>query len=577
MINNAARLKSIFPILQWLGDYQAAWLRPDLVAGLTLAAFMLPESLAYASLAGLPPQAGLYATMLAGLAFVLFFSGRHTVIAVTSAISLLLASELGAMSGGDPQRYYWLASITALYVGVIAIIARAVRAGSVVAFISDTVLAGFKVGVALHIAVSQLPKLFGIEGGHGHFLEKAVALASRLYETHWPTFAVGAGAIALMMLGERFLRHKPVDLVVVILSILLIAFTGVGQMGIHILGQLPSGLPDFGVPPVRARDVDGLFALALACFLLATVETNAVSRTFALKHGYRIDANQDFLAIGAANLLVGAAQGYPVSGGMSQSAVNDNAGARTPLSLVVACLLLVLIALFLGDAFRSLPEPVLAAVVLMAIKGLVKPSVFRDLYRVNRLEFAVAVVALLAVLGLGVLKGVLLAAVFSLLLLIHRARHPLIAILGQRPGADSFTEVQHDREARRLPGWLLIKPYGSLLYFNIEAVRTRVLEIIAAEGSPPNTVLVMGAVPAVDLAGARFLGELCEEFKRRGTVLRLAEVNDAVYRTLRALGLDRNLAVEAPEQPVASVFGQPGTTPAPALRAAAITTRPHGD
>lgn len=556
----AKHLKSLFPALQWIKGYQADWLRPDLVAGLTLAAFMLPESLAYATLAGLPPQAGLYATMLAGLAFFLFFSGRHTVIAVTSAISLLLASELGAMSGGDPQRYYWLASITAIYVGVIAVIAHAVKAGGVVAFISDTVLAGFKVGVALHIAVSQLPKLFGIEGGHGHFVAKTAALVGGLHEIHWPAFAVGAGAIALMLLGERFLRNKPVDLVVVILAILLVAFTGVGQMGIHILGQLPSGLPDFGIPPVRARDVDGLFALALACFLLATVETSAVSRTFANKHGYRIDANQDFLAIGAANLLVGAAQGYPVSGGMSQSAVNDKAGAKTPLSLVFACLLLLLVALFLGDAFRSLPEPVLAAVVLMAIKGLIKPEVFRDLFRVNRLEFAVAVVALLAVLGFGVLKGVLLAAVFSLLLLIHRAMHPLLGILGQRPGTDNFTELQNDPEAKRLPGVLLVKPYGSLLYFNVDAVRGRLLEMVAAESHPPHLVLYMGAVPMVDLAGARLLGELREELARSGTVLRIARVNDSVYQTLRALGLDRELGIDASGQSLGSVLKQSEAT-----------------
>lgn len=550
--------KSLFPALQWIKAYQAGWLRADLVAGLTLAAFMLPESLAYATLAGLPPQAGLYATMLAGLAFVLFFSGRHTVIAVTSAISLLLASELGAMSGGDPQRYYWLASITAIYVGVIAIIARAVKAGSVVAFISDTVLAGFKVGVALHIAVSQLPKLFGIEAGHGHFVQKLAALAGGLHAIHWPTFAVGAGALALMLLGERFLRNKPVDLFVVIAAILLIAFTGVGQMGIHILGQLPSGLPDFGVPPVRARDVDGLFALALACFLLATVETSAVSRTFANKHGYRVDVNQDFLALGAANLLVGAAQGYPVSGGMSQSAVNDRAGARTPLSLVVACLLLLLIALFLGDAFRTLPEPALAAVVLMAVKGLIKPAVFRDLYRTSRVEFAVAVVALLGVLVFGVLKGVLLAAVFSLILLIHHAMHPVIAILGQRPGTESFVDLQIDPEARRVPGVLLIKPYGALLYFNTDTVRARLFEIAAAESYPSRVIVNMGAVPFVDLAGAGLLGELHGEAARHGMDLRLAKVNDRVYQTLRVLGLDRELGVAAREQSLANVLKQSG-------------------
>lgn len=550
------RIAALLPILEWLPAYRRDWLRADLVAGLTLAAFMLPESLAYGSLAGLPPQAGLYATMLAGFAFALFCSGRHTVIAVTSAISLLLAAELGPMAAGDPQRYWWLASLTALYVGVIALIAHAAKAGSVVGFVSDTILAGFKMGVALQIAVSQLPKLFGVEGGHGSFFAKAATLAGNLGSTHWPSLAVGGGAIVLILAGERLFRHKPVELMVMVLAIVLMTFTGLGAFGIHVLGDLPSGMPDLGPPPLRGRDVDGLLALALACFLLATVETNAVSRTFGLKHGYRTDANQDFLAIGASNLLVGVAQGYPVSGGMSQSAVNDAAGARTPLSLVIAGLILCLIAVFFSAQFRNLPEPLLAAVVLVAIRGLVKTAAFKELYRFSRAEFAVALVALSAVLAFGVLKGVLLAAAFSLMLLLQRAMHPTLALLGRRPGADGFSELRHDPRAESLPGTVIVKPYGALLYFNADAVRQRLYEIIGVSERPRFVVLALGVVPIVDLAGTKLLRDLRDELAGRGIALSLAEVNDTVFDNLRTLGFDRELLVAAPHEALGEVIAR---------------------
>jgi MFS superfamily sulfate permease-like transporter len=339
-------------------------------------------------------------------------------------------------------------------------------------------------------------------------------------------------------------------------------FTGLGTLGIHVLGELPSGFPVFGPPPMHGRDVDGLFALALACFLLATVETNAVSRTFGLKHGYRTDANQDFLAIGASNLLVGVAQGYPVSGGMSQSAVNDASGARTPLSLVVAGLILCLIAVFFSAQFRNLPEPILASVVLVAIRGLVKPAAFREVYRFSRAEFAVALVALAAVLAFGVLKGVLLAAAFSLVLLLQRAMHPTLALLGRRPGTEGFSELRHDPKAERLPATVLAKPYGGLLYFNTDAVRQRLFEILAGEGTPKLVVLSLSVVPIVDLAGAKLLRELRDELAGRGITLRLAEVNQSVFESLRALDLDRELAVLAPHEPLGDVVTRAGAAAA---------------
>jgi MFS superfamily sulfate permease-like transporter len=290
---------------------------------------------------------------------------------------------------------------------------------------------------------------------------------------------------------------------------------------------------------VGFKEVDGLLGLALACFLLASVETMAVARTFSTKHGYRVDTNREFLAIGAANLLVGVGQGYPVSGGMSQSAVNESAGARTPMSLVIACVLLGLVTLYLGGLFRNLPDPVLAAVVLMAIRGLFDFRLLGSLRKFSRFEFTVALVALGGVVVFGVLKGVLLAVVASILLLLRRAATPPIVVLGRKPGTPEFPALERDATAVRLPGVLLVRIHGGLVYFNADDVRERLTAIWRTEGEPRLVILDLDAVPLVDMAGARLLGEFRAELAAKGAELRLALARSRVREALRAAGVDR--------------------------------------
>ncbi|NUN53355.1 MAG: SulP family inorganic anion transporter, partial [Planctomycetaceae bacterium] len=509
---------SRLPVFRWLSGYAPSSFPRDAVAGLVLATYLVPISIAYSSLAGLPPQAGLYSSMLAGIAFAAFTSGRHTSIAITSAISLLVGSVLGQMADGDVDRQMALASLTALYVGVVGLCATALKAGGVVAFISETILAGFKIGVAIHITVSQLPKLLGVKVAGSHVLDKAFSLLTKVDETHLPSLLLGGGALLLIFLGDRLLRNKPWALLAMAISIAAVSFTGLGERGIKVLGDIPAGLPRFGPPGLGFKEVDGLLGLALACFLLASVETMAVARTFATKHGYRVDTNREFLAIGAANLLVGVGQGYPVSGGMSQSAVNESAGARTPMSLVVACVLLGLVTLYLGGLFRNLPDPVLAAVVLMAIRGLFDFRLLRSLRKFSRFEFTVALIALGGVVVFGVLKGVLLAVVASLLLLLRRAANPPIVVLGRKPGTPEFPALDRDPTALRLPGVLLVRVYGGLVYFNTDDVRERLAAIWRAEGEPRLVVLDLDAVPLVDMAGARLIGDFRAELAAKGQV-----------------------------------------------------------
>src|SRR6478672_3049191 len=391
----------MFPALTWLRAYQPKWLRPDLIAGVTLAAYLMPAGLADASLANLPPEAGLYACLFPGLVFWLFCSSRHTAITVTSAISVLVGASLGDLAGGDASRFWALASCTALIVGGLSFIAWLAKAGVIVNFISESVLVGFKCGIALFIASTQLPKLFGFKGSHGDFWERSGYFFSHLRETNTASLMLGIAALVLLLLGKRFLKNKPVALFVVIAGIIAASSMDLGRFGVKLLGQVPQGLPPFGFPAIHVSDLNDLLPLALGCFLLGMVETAALGRMFAAKHGYRFDPNQELLGISGANVMAGLGHGFPVSGGMSQSLVNESGGARTPLTGFISALIILTVCLFLSSSLHNLPQPVLAAIVLMAVAGLFKVSELRHLRRADGAEFVVAMAALIGVLGWG--------------------------------------------------------------------------------------------------------------------------------------------------------------------------------
>src|SRR5881398_1741243 len=468
--------------------YERGWFRQDLMAGITLAAYLLPAALGDASLAGLPPEAGLYACLFSGLVFWLFCSSRHTAITVTSAISVLVGASLGDLAGGDPSRFWALASCTALIVGGLGFIAWLAKAGVIVNFISESVLVGFKCGIALFIASTQLPKLFGFKGSHGDFWERSGYFFSHLRETNMASLLLGLCALAVLLLGKRFLKNKPVSLFVVIAGILAAASMNLGKLGVKLLGEVPQGMPPFGLPAIHASDLNDLLPLALACFLLGAVESAAIGRMFAVKHGYRFDANQELLGIAGANVMAGLGHGFPVSGGMSQSLVNESGGARTPLSGFIAALLMLLIVLFVSGALRYLPQPVLAAIVLIAVTGLFKVTALRHLWRADRAEFVVAIAALLGVLGSGLLRGVMIGAMISLVQLLRTASRPHVAFLGRIPGTRRFSDRQRHPENELIPGALIFRPESGLVYFNVDNVCESILKRARAESPPPRLV-----------------------------------------------------------------------------------------
>jgi high affinity sulfate transporter 1 len=508
-----------------------------------LAAYAIPVSLAYAGLAGLPPQVGIYGYMLGGLGYALLGSSRQLAIGPTSAISLMIAGTVGAMAEGNPQRYAQIASLVAFTVAGLCLVAWLLRLSALVKLISDSILVGFKAGAGLTIAMTQLPSIFGVVGGGHNFFERTWLLLGQLGQSHFVVLVVGVVAIALLVLGGQLLPGKPVALGVVVLAILVATVLGLPALGVPTTGKIPAGLPSLAGPALRLRDVEGIIPLAAGCLLLAYIEGVSAARAFAAKHAYPLDPRQELLGIGAANLAAAIGQGYPVAGGLSQSAVNDKAGARTSLALVFASVTLGLCLVFLTGFLENLPKAVLAAVVLTAVYGLLDFPALLRMWRISRLDFYAATIALLGVLLLGILQGILLAALASILLLLARVSRPHVAFLGRVPGTNSYSDLERHPENEPLSGVIIFRPEASLIYVNADAVLEAVLTHLREVESSTVRVIVcdLSAAPYLDLAGSRMLHEMHAELASRGVRLRVIGAHGAARDVLRADGVEQKV------------------------------------
>ena len=542
MKNFLNKLAQLIPIIDWLPRYQLAWLGPDLIAGITLAAYAVPVAMAYATLAGLPPQAGLYCYIFSGIAYALFASSRHLSIGPTASISVMVASVVGTMAAGDLSAYAVIAAMTAGMVGIFCIIAWAMRLSSFVNFISESILLGFKAGAALSIASMQFPKLFGVTGGGDNFFERLLMTIQQMGSTRGAVIALGVVSLSILICGQRLFPGRPVALAVVVIATAAVSIFGLDAQGVRIVGYIPSGLPDIKLPSLQTRHIEGLLELAFACFLLSYVESIAAARAFASKHHYTVDPRQELLALGASNLVAALAQGYPVAGGLSQSAVNEKAGARTPLSLVFASITLVMVLIFLTGLLRNLPESVLAAIILVAVAGFVNIDDFKRLRQISRLEFNVAMVAFVGVLMLGILRGVAVSAIASILFLLGMMAKPHIAVLGRIPGSTRFSDADRHTSNERFPGLFIFRIEAPLLYFNVDTVSSTVLEAIHNETTTVRlAVCDLSTSPYIDAAGARMLENLGKELELAGIQFKVAEAHAGAREILRVTGISESL------------------------------------
>ncbi|MET8894083.1 SulP family inorganic anion transporter [Streptomyces albogriseolus] len=530
----------LFPSLR---GYRWQWLGRDAVAGATVWAVFVPEALAYATVAGVSPVVGLYAAPAALILYAVFGSSRHLVVGPMAATAALSAAIVGEAAGGSGTHFAALTAALAVTVGIAALLAGLLRLGFLASFISEPVLKGFIVGLALTIIAGQLPKLFGVEGGPGDFFEKIRALIGDLGATSGLTVPVGAGSLLLILVLKRTAPVVPGSLIAVALGIAVAAAFDLERHGVAVVGDIDTGLPSFGFPDVSLNDLGGLAAGSVGVLLVAFAEGLGAAKNYAVRGHYEVDADRELIGLGAAGLGAGLSSGMVVNGSLSKTAVNWAAGARSQLSGVFVAPLTVITLLFLTGLFEKLPEAVLAGVVIAAVVELVDLASLAALHRVftrrlgqdygvaARPDFLAAVAALLGVLVFDTLPGLFIGIGASLLLL-HRSSRPVVSELGQLPGNGHFTALDRHRDTRRIPGVVVLRVEGGIYFANAERIRSTVRK---AAGSDGVTAVVIDAetVPFIDVSAVRMLDQLAGELEGRGVRLLLARDVGQVRDVLR--------------------------------------------
>jgi sulfate permease, SulP family len=450
-------VRRILPIAAWLPGYQRTWFRSDLVAGLTIMALLVPEGMAYAELAGVPPQAAFYAAPIGLLMYAMFGTSRQLVVAVSSGVAVMSASIVGEIALPDSTEFIALTAGLALLTGLVSVVTGLLRLGRVARFFSHSVLIGFVSGLAVFIMVKQLPKIFGLESGEGNTIRRSIELIRDLPEAHLATLIVGLSTVAVMVLVEKRYHRVPAALVALVFGILLVAVFGLDARGVEVVGEIPAGLSRPQIPDITLADLGALFTGAVALTLFVFAEAVGPARSFASNHGYRIDENQELIGLGMSNFGAGLFQGFPIGASLSKSAASDAAGGRTQVSAVVAAVATALVALFLTPLFRNLPEAALGAIVIVAVSGMVNVTALRRLYRVHRTDFSLAMVAFVGVLVFKeVLAGLLVAVVVSLIALVARASSGRLAELVRLPGTMEFRSSRDHPDGLTIEGLLVL-------------------------------------------------------------------------------------------------------------------------
>ena len=537
------------PFFTSLAGYRGEWLRGDVLAGLTVWAVLVPEALAYASIAGVSPVVGLYAAPGALLLYAAFGSSKHLVTGPMSATAALSAAAVAQFATQGSGEFAALTVTLALTTGLVALVAGLLRLGFLANFISEPVLKGFIIGLALTIVAGQLPELFGVEKGGGDFFEELWDLLGRLDETSGLTLLVGLVSLAVVVGLRRYAPAVPGSLVAVLLGIAVVGAFSLDQHGVAIVGQIDSGLPSIGLPNVEAADYLELVPSGVGVMLVGFAEGLGAAKTYAARHHYEVDANRELLGLGAANLGAGLSSGMVVNGSLSKTAVNGAAGARTQLSGLVVAALTVVTLLFLTGLFEELPKATLAAVVIAAVVELVDVSALVDLYRLGtrqlrriygvaaRPDFIAALAALAGVLVFDTLPGLFIGIAVSFALLVYRASHPHIAVLGEVAGSGGqYVDVGRHPENRQEPGVVILRVEGGLFFANADAIRDSIRRH-AAEPGTRAVVLDAETVPFVDVSAARMLGLLAADLQRQGVQLLFArdvgQVRDVLARAER--------------------------------------------
>jgi sulfate permease, SulP family len=538
-------LRRFVPILRWAPDYQPAWLTRDVIAGVTIWGLLIPEMIAYASLAGLPPQAGLYTLLASLVLYAIFGTSRHLVVAGTSASAVLIFSTVTALHPKDPGKYAALAAGMVILTGLFFVVAGLFRCGFITSFLSRPVMEGFVFGLAIFVTVSQLPKLFGLKKGEGDTVRQLAHLLLQLGHTSVLTLVVGLAALALLFGLERFLPRLPGGLVVLVLAITVSAAGRLSQHGVEIVGKIPGGLPSLSSPHLKATELWVLVPSAAGMMLVIFSEALGAGQTFADKHGYRLDSSQEMIALGFANIGSGFLGGLACGGSLSQTAVNDGAGAKSEASPIVAAVLSLVTVVALTPLFRDLPEAVLAALIVHAVSHLMKVPEMRSFYRLMPREFWLAMITLLSVIVLDVLPALVIGVSLSIVLLAFRASRPRVVVLGALPGSPgSYGDLDRHPDAVQLPGLVLIRPNGPLFYANAQSVRDTIEARSTEAGNGGAVVVDLDANNDIDITTAEQLAKLADTLGKRRIRLALAHLHGSALEMAGRSGLLQRIGTD---------------------------------
>jgi len=536
-------LAKYIPILGWLPGYPGEWLKFDVVAGITAAAVIIPKAMAYATIAGLPVEVGLYTAFIPMMIYAVLGTSRPLSVSTTSTIAILVAAELATLGpGGDPGRLIVAASTLALLVGAFLLLAGILRMGFIANFISDPILTGFKAGVGLVIVVDQVPKLLGVHFDKGPFFQNILSIFHHLPATSVPTLLLALVTLALVFGLEHFLPRAPAPLFAVALGIAASGLLILKQAGVELVGNIPAGLPAPVFPDLSL--VGTLWPGALGIALMAYIESIAAGQAF-IRHGDpRPNPNQELIALGAANLAGGFFRIIPAGGGTSQTAVNDKAGTRTQLAEIVTAGIVLAALIFFSPLFSLMPQATLAAVVVATTVGLLSPKDFRAILQVRYAEFWWAVITFAGVVVLGTLQGILLAVAISMMTLMYAANHPPIYALGRKPGTDVFRALSTEHpEDETFPGLLIVRTEGMMTFASAprisDGLRARI-----DEAKPQVLLFDFSAVPNIEYTALKLLSDFEEKLREGGITLWLAALNPKALNVVKRSSVFTTLGYE---------------------------------
>lgn len=512
------------PGLDSLLHYRRAWFRPDVQAGLSVAAIQIPTAIAYAQIAGFPPQVGLYACILPMLIYALIGSSRQLMVGPDAATAAMVAAAITPLAAGDPQRLVDLSMIVAIMVGLFSIVAGLARAGFIASFLSRPILVGYLNGIGLSLLVGQLGKLFGYEAATSGFVAGILALLENLLHIHWPTLILGSLSLLLMVLLPRRFPPLPGALCGVLLASLAAALLGLDRYGVELLGEVPAGLPQLSWPQTSLEELKSLLRDATGITVVSFCSAMLTARSFAARHGYSINANHEFVALGLANIGAGVSQGFAISGADSRTAVNDMVGGKTQLVGVVAALVIAATLLLLNKPLGWVPMPALGAVLLLAGWGLIDVQALKGFWKLSRFEFSLCLLTTVGVLSVGVLPGIFVAVSIAVLRLLYYTYRPSDAVLGWMHGIDGQVELAKYPQATTLPGLVIYRFDAPLLFFNADYFKQRVLAVVDGSERPNAVLLNAEAMTNLDISGLATLHEVQQILKAQGVHLSLARV-----------------------------------------------------